>query len=597
MKDVTNDVKLQLSKNGVLASKILTNILKYKNLPNHYKLVRQSYKGKISNILESAYLCLEDLICKHPQIINEYAMIQDRKITYGQMRTEIINLSKYLHYVLKCNKGENISICAASSIEGIIAFFAESKLGLVNARIFNGSMPDKLQYNIENFNSNTILIDKNNLTSLEEVISKTTIKHVIMLSDCSLDKIEKFKEKFTDISIATWNEVQQIGSEIKEEYSENVSNNDIASILYTSGSSGEPKPITISNKVYTSMVNIVCKTTNIKKCDHEKVVGVVSHEYPYAAINSTIMILLMGKTLVMPVHNQDGHINFEELYSHEPDRVQAIPNYYKLLEHAVRNNEVTKTKVAKSSCIVSGGEAYLKEEKKEFLKFISTQLKSSPLLIDGFGFGEMGSATALKFGLDKYFLLMNGIEAKAIDPDTHAELPLDKEGILCFSGPTIAENYYNNETATQKSFVKDENNKAWFISDTYGSVHGRLKRLIKLGGRIREYFITGDGNGNFVKVYAGNVEDVILSSGLVKDCIVVPSDSSAMPKPIAYISLREDCNYTHSDIVNMILAKCNSLENFSRPVEIKFEDEIQRTEAKKKNYTYYKLKQLEQYDK
>ena len=215
---------------------------------------------------------------------------------------------------------------------------------------------------------------------------------------------------------------------------------------------------------------------------------------------------------------------------------------------------------------------------------------AKPLLIDGFGFGELGSATALKFGMHDYFLLMNGIEAKSIHPDTGADLPLDEEGILCFTGPTIATGYYNNPEATEESFVKDENGKRWFISDTYGLVHGRKKRLVKLGGRIREYFITGDGAGNFVKVYAGTVEDVIMSCPYVSDCIVVPSDISATPSPVAYIAINEDSETSKEQIIEALKEKCRSLEKFAQPTRYEVEKVIARTNAGKKDYTYYKKK-------
>lgn len=54
---------------------------------------------------------------------------------------------------------------------------------------------------------------------------------------------------------------------------------------------------------------------------------------------------------------------------------------------------------------------------------------------------------------------MNGMEAKAIHPETREKLPLDEEGILCFTGPTITDGYYNNTEQTQKCFVQDETGK------------------------------------------------------------------------------------------------------------------------------------------
>ncbi len=597
-KEIMKNVKIQLSKNGVLISNLVTYALLFKNLKSHYKVVKSDELSKKKEI-NTPYLCLEKLLLEHPELKNTVAINQDKEMTFLEMQEEINNLKNYLHYVIGSEKGERISVCAASSIEGIVSFFAMNSLGLVNARIFNGSKDEKIKNNILNFNSKTILIDENNIDVLSNIIASTEVKNVIVMSKCDISKINNFKKMNPSIVIETWEEVQRKGSEIKENYEEEVYSNDIASILYTSGSSGEPKPISIPNRVYTNMVKTVSNTTNEKVANGESVLGVVSHEYPYAAINSTIMILLLGKTLIMPAHSEGAALDFNSLFEKEPNKIQAIPSFYKLLdkelaENTSMNNSDRENMIQKLSelkYIVSGGEPYQLAEKKELLKMFMG-LGYSPLLIDGFGFGEMGSATALKFGLSKYFLLMNGIEAKAIDPKTKKDLPKDQEGILCLSGPTIAEDYYNNEKATKESFVTDENGKKWFVSDTFGSVHGIAGRLIKLGGRIRECFITSDGKGNFVKVYSGNVENVILSTGLVEDCIVVQSDSGAVPSPVAYISLKSDCNLTKDEIINILINKCSSLEDFSQPTQINIEDTIKRTDANKKNYTYYKEKQL-----
>ena len=121
-------------------------------------------------------------------------------------------------------------------------------------------------------------------------------------------------------------------------------------------------------------------------------------------------------------------------------------------------------------------------------------------------------------------------------------------------------------------------------------VYSKKKRLIKLGGRIREYFITGDGVGNFVKVYAGTVEDVIMSSAYVTDCIVVPSDTSATPSPVAYIAISEDVEMSKEQIVEGLKEKCQSLEKFAQPTRYEIETVIARTNAGKKDYGYYKKK-------
>ena len=573
--------------NTPLGCRLLTSLLLHKNLSNHRRIREAAEKGILLNGCHSPYQYLQSLHQAHPKLMDTVAIMQDRNITYRELWDESEALANYLHFELVGRKGENISICAASSIEGIVAFFALNRIGLVNARVFNGSQTDKMKYNLNNFASRIVLTDRNNLAVLSQVIEETKVEAVIVMSECEDVLWKEFESKHPQIRLVSYGQVMEEGKCIGEHFEEAVSSEDLASILYTSGSSGEPKPISIPNRVYTNMVDVVCSTTDIVKCDGERVIGVVSHEYPYAAINCTIMILLMGKTLIMPKHRADNSIDFDELMEAKPNRIQAIPNFYKLWEQAKQNGTMRGGDFSSLNSVISGGERYLNNEKQELLSFLAG-CNAKPLLIDGFGFGELGSATALKFGMHDYFLLMNGIEAKSIHPETRKDLPLDEEGILCFTGPTIAAGYYNNAEATAKSFVKDENGKKWFVSDTYGLVHGKKRRLVKLGGRIREYFITGDGTGNFVKVYAGTVEDVIMSCPDVSDCIVVPSDSGATPSPVAYIAINEGGALSKEQIVEDLKVKCQSLEKFAQPTRYEVETRIVRTNAGKKDYGYYK---------
>lgn len=109
-----------------------------------------------------------------------------------------------------------------------------------------------------------------------------------------------------------------------------------------------------------------------------------------------------------------------------------------------------------------------------------------------------------------------------------------------------------------------------------------------MGGRIREYFITGDGAGNFVKVYAGTVENVIMSCPYVSDCIVVSSDSSATPSPVAHVAISGDGEISKEQLIELMKAKCQSLEKFAQPTRYEVEVVIARTKAGKKDYGYYK---------
>ncbi len=597
--NMLENIKLNLSKNGIIISNFVTNLLLLKNLSSHYKIIKNSYYHSIidglehiKNKVDSPYIRLKKLLNEHPEILDKDAIIKDKNITYREMIKQIDSLSSFLSS-LDVKKGENISICADSSIEGIISFFAMNKIGAVNARIFSDSKEEKFKKNILNFNSRIIFVDENNISVLSNIVSETNIRNVILTSKVDGEVLFNFRSKHPGITVKTWEETLQNGSLEKNDNNINVFNNDMASILWTSGSSGESKAIAFPNRCYTNMADIVKMTTNEKVANDEKVAGVVAHEYPYAANNSTVMVLLLGKTLVMQKQNS---ITIAEMLKNKVTKIQALPIFYKMLSQEITSDKLSiddKIELINNlsylDYIVTGGEPYHKSEKKELLSLF-IKLGYAPLLIDGFGFGELGSAAALKFGLSEYFLLMNGIEAMAINEKTGQKVKNGEEGFLCFSSPTIASGYYNNEEATKKSFFKDENNKLWFISDTYGTIHGINNRLIKLNGRDRECFITMNKQGNFVKVYSGNIEDVILSTDVIDDCLVVQSDDSQKPTPIAIVSLKKDCDLSLEEIKKIISDKCQILEDFCQPTKIEISEEIKRIDAEKKDYNYYREK-------
>lgn len=575
------------SPNGRVLSNLLTTVLELKNLPCHRQFCKQSERGSIlgKDKIETPYTSLSHLLEQHKKLAEKEALLQGQTIiTYAEFKRQIDDLSAFLHFEWSMEKGGNVALCTGTLIEGIVCFFALNKLGLVNARIFNGSKEEKMKNNLLDFQSELIFVDNRNLDILTAVVKKTKVTKVLLAPDCDQIRTERLRKENPELDVVSWEEALWAGARQENEYIENCSGNDLAAILYTSGSSGEAKPVTIANRVYVNMVEVVSRTTNVKKCEPEKVIGVVSQEYPYAAVNSTIMILLLGKTLILP-EQDENRTAFAGMLSKQPQRIQAIPNFYKLWQELSAGGQLTDLKLANLKYIISGGETFLPEEKRQTLNFLR-QNGIKPLLIDGFGFSEMGSATALKFGLADTFLLMNGIEAKALEPETLRELPAGQEGILCLSGATIAEGYFCNPVATKKAFYTDKDGKRWFISDTYGTVCGRWRRRIRLGGRIREYFITDDGNGTFVKVYAGNVEEAVASSGVVADCVVVPSDVSAAPKPVAYVALKKSVN-SQERAVERIQKACETLETFARPNAIYLVACIRRTDAGKKDYRYY----------
>ncbi len=267
--------------NTKLGSNILTHTLLYKNLTTHRRIIKADETGELLSNYENPYQGMKALLQSYPELMDRVAVVQDRTITYKELWTEIEAFANYLHAHVDYQKGEIFSVCAVSSIEGIVSFFALNRLGIISGRVFNGSQVDKMKYNINNFSSKVVLADNGNLEVLLKSIKNTKVKTVILMSGCEEINKNIIEKEYPAVQFITYREILEKGKEYNDSFEEKVFAKDMASVLYTSGSSGEPKPISIPNRTYMNMMEVVCNTTNVVKCDGERVIGVVSQEYPY----------------------------------------------------------------------------------------------------------------------------------------------------------------------------------------------------------------------------------------------------------------------------------------------------------------------------
>lgn len=81
-----------------------------------------------------------------------------------------------------------------------------------------------------------------------------------------------------------------------------------------------------------------------------------------------------------------------------------------------------------------------------------------------------------------------------------------------------------------------------------------------------------------------------MSCNFIRDCIVVPSDTGATPRPVAYIAISENMGVNEQKVIESVENKCKSLEKFAQPIRYEIEEGIARTKARKKDYEYYRMK-------
>lgn len=109
-------------------------------------------------------------------------------------------------------------------------------------------------------------------------------------------------------------------------------------------------------------------------------------------------------------------------------------------------------------------------------------------------------------------------EAKIVDPETKAPLPVEKRGLVLLKGPQIMQGYYQNPEATAKAIDAE----GWFDSGDLGWLTPQDDLV--LTGRAKDTIVLTNGEN----IEPQPIEDVCLRSPYIDQIMIVGQDQRSL---------------------------------------------------------------------
>lgn len=543
--------------------------------PSDIKPWKKYYENFEENFVvpqESAFMLLEKSANKMPNNIAINYM--NFKLTFKKYIDKIINEASSLKK-LGVKKGEIVPVFLPNIPEARTTIYALNIIGAI-AYPINPLLPPKefekilIENNVKNLFMFNMFYQKYMLA-----IQNSSVENVIMTY--GTDMIPKYILKFKNIfdflkkenrntfipdSVISWDEF--IISKSNENIKPIFEKNQTSVIIGTSGTTGTPKGVCLTNENLNSMaLEHLNGSLNFKPGDKMLDILIPSIGYGLSVMHYEGVCGL--ETILIPTLQSDI---YPLLKKYKPDHFAGGPIHYENLVSYHENDPIIYGKN-----FVSGGASLPKtiEKKLNKIKEDDTFEEKNIFVRQGLGCTENGGAsTYAKKGAYKPYGVGIPLLYETVGifkPGTDVELGFNTDGEICINGPTVMKEYLNNEEETNKVLKKHNDGKIWLHTADIGYMDEDGQIFIK--DRIKNIFARRGFN-----VHPNTVADFISSLPIVEKAFVMginhPDEQTV---PVAFVKLKEEMPLKEAE--NIINENCYQfLEETSIPYEIVFVSDL-----------------------
>lgn len=436
---------------------------------------------------------------------------------------------------LGMKKGDRLIMQVDKSPEAVLLYLACLRVGAIFIPLNTAYTAQEVKYFMGDAKPHVVVCQPQNLGTIGECADELDVPHVLTLGDQgdgSLIDALADAPSFTGI--------------------EDCSGEDLACILYTSGTTGRSKGAMLSHDNLSSNAQVLHSYWRWVEGD------VLLHALPIFHVHGLFVALhcaLLNGSKVIFLNK----FTLEGIKSNLPRStvMMGVPTFYvRLLEDPEFNRELC----ANMRLFVAGSAPLLSETFEAFTKV------SGHRILERYGMTEAGMITSNPYDGDRIPSTVGfplpGVTARVADSEGR-EVARGEVGVLEIKGPNVFQGYWCMPEKTAEEFRDD----GYFITGDMATMDDSGR--ISIVGRAKDLVISGGYN-----VYPKEVENVIDEVDGVKESAVIGVPHPDFGEGVTAVVVKEaDASLSAEEIMKALNGK---IARFKQPQKIFFVEELPR---------------------
>lgn len=495
-------------------------------------------------------------------------------MTFRKLEERSRAFAAYLQQGLGLQKGDRVALMMPNLLQYPIALFGILRAGMVVVNVNPLYTPRELEHQLNDSGAAAIVIVSNFAHTLEKVVFKTQVKHVILtrmgdqlstakgtLVNFVVKYIKRLVPKYYLPDAISFRTALQKGRRLQY-VKPDVINTDMAFLQYTGGTTGVAKGAMLTHRnMQSNLEQAKAAYAPLLQPGHELVVTALPLYHIFALTMNCLLFIELGGRSLLITNPRDIPGMVKEL-SHYP--FTAMTGVNTLFNALLNNEEFTRLDFSTLRLSVGGGMPVQQAVAERWEKLTGKHL------LEGYGLTECsplvtGNPYDLKHYSGSIGLPVPSTDVRLVD-DEGQEVAFGEPGELWVRGPQVMLGYWQRPEATDEVLKE-----GWLATGDIATLDEQ--GFLRIVDRKKDMILVSGFN-----VYPNEIEDVVALHPKVLESAVIGVPNGAAGEAVKVFIVKKDATLTQEEL----LTHCRRyLTGYKVPKIVEFRDELPKSNVGK----------------